>query len=302
MILAGHLEGPLDSRVSGTRQWPLHPVVNYKYFSFLLLILGISQAWLLLPLEVAHSKDMKLEIFWSTELTVGFLTARTWRTYYFFFYCQQLALKHPQPRSSSLMSIHSLVTLDILNHVWLLHSHFHPITRDTTYVPPLIRPTFLHTAWSRVLLEKLTISQLVEKLKYNTKNTDEYNINKNNEACVIQFNSTYNKICILTIYRSPMGNFTNFLNWLDFILQKLYKRKYIICGDVNVNYLNDNNRKCQLDAVLHSYNLAGIVKFPTRTGLIPTLPLTVFSLIHPPLENMIYTLLQLDSQIIMSSY
>jgi len=96
-------------------------------------------------------------------------------------------------------------------------------------------------------------------LKYNTKNPDEYNTVKNTEACAIQLTSTYNKLCILTIYRSPMGNFTKFLNWLDFILQKLYKRKYIICGDVNVNYLKDNTRKSQLDAVLHSYNLAGIV-------------------------------------------
>jgi hypothetical protein len=39
------------------------------------------------------------------------------------------------------------------------------------------------------------------------------------------------------------------------------------CGVVNVNYLIDNNRKRQLDSVLHSYNLAGVVKFPTRTGL-----------------------------------
>ena len=53
-------------------------------------------------------------------------------------------------------------------------------------------------------------------------------------------------------------------------MQKLYKIKYsiIICGDVNVNYLKDNNRRSQLDAVLHSYNLSGIVEFPTRFGLI----------------------------------
>ena len=61
------------------------------------------------------------------------------------------------------MSLHPLVTEDILNNVWLLHSHFHPITRDMTYVSPLIRPTFLHMPWTRVLLEKLTTSQLVEK-------------------------------------------------------------------------------------------------------------------------------------------
>jgi len=53
------------------------------------------------------------------------------------------------------------------------------------------------------------------------------------------------------------------------ILQKLYNNKYIIViyGDVNINYLIDNNRRSQLDAVLHSYNLGGIVEFPTRFGL-----------------------------------
>jgi hypothetical protein len=50
-------------------QWPLHPVVNYEYFSLSPSILGISQAWLLLSLTVAHNEDMKLKIFWSTEQT-----------------------------------------------------------------------------------------------------------------------------------------------------------------------------------------------------------------------------------------
>jgi hypothetical protein len=52
-------------------------------------------------------------------------------------------------------------------------------------------------------------------------------------------------------------------------LQKLYNNKYniVICDDVNVNYLIDNNRRSQLDALLHSHNLAGIVKFPARFGL-----------------------------------
>ena len=76
---------------------------------------------------------------------------------------------------------------------------------------------------------------------------------------------TCNKLCILAIYRSPSGDFTNFLKQLDLILQKFYKNKHniIIFGDVNINYLTDNNRRRQLDEVLHSYNLMGIVEFPT---------------------------------------
>jgi len=49
-------------------------------------------------------------------------------------------------------------------------------------------------------------------------------------------------------------------------LQKIYNNKcnIIICGDVNVNYLIDNNQRSQLDAVLPSYNLVGIAEFRTR--------------------------------------
>jgi hypothetical protein len=65
-----------------------------------------------------------------------------------------------------------------------------------------------------------------------------------------------------------MGNLKNFLNRSDSNLQKIYDIKHnIIKCDVNVNYLINNNRKSQLDAVLHSYNLTGIVKFPTIIGL-----------------------------------
>ena len=50
----------------------------------------------------------------------------------------------------------------------------------------------------------------------------------------------------MTFYKSPSGHFTNFLNQLDLILEKIYSKKYIIiCGDVNVNYLVDNNRNTE---------------------------------------------------------
>jgi hypothetical protein len=76
-------------------------------------------------------------------------------------------------------------------------------------------------------------------LKYNTININEYNLDKDIEACAIQLDSTFNKLCILAIYRSPRGDFTNFLKRLDLILQKLYNNKYniVICGVVNVNDL-----------------------------------------------------------------
>jgi exonuclease III len=108
---------------------------------------------------------------------------------------------------------------------------------------------------------------VAKNLKYKTINLDKYNIEKDIETCAIQLDSSYNKVCILTIYRTPKCNFKNVLKQLDLILHKLYNHKYniIICGDVN--YLSDNRDKSRLNMVLHSYNLSSIVKFPTRFGL-----------------------------------
>jgi len=128
----------------------------------------------------------------------------------------------------------------------------------------------LGASYSRKTFLKGGVSIFVYRnLKYNTIKTDEYNIYKDIEACAIHLDSTLNKLCILAVYRSPKGDFTIFLKQLDLILQKLYDNKYsiLICGDVNVNYLINSNRRSQLDAVLHSYNLMGIVEFPTRYGL-----------------------------------
>jgi len=71
----------------------------------------------------------------------------------------------------------------------------------------------------------------------------------------------------MAVYRAPTGNFSFFLNWLDDILRTLYKvdTQLIISGDINIDYLTDNNKKRQHDAVLLTYNLSAAVNFPTRS-------------------------------------
>jgi len=68
---------------------------------------------------------------------------------------------------------------------------------------------------------------------------------KDFEACAIQLTTTYLNICIITIYRSPTGNFNYFLLNLDKVLQLLHTPTLhiIICGDINVNYLTENDQK-----------------------------------------------------------
>jgi hypothetical protein len=71
----------------------------------------------------------------------------------------------------------------------------------------------------------------------------------------------------MTVYRAPSGNFNLFLKRLDNILKSVYRigSKLILCGDINVDYHTEDEKKRQLDAVLLTYNLAPIVHFPTRT-------------------------------------
>ena len=119
-------------------------------------------------------------------------------------------------------------------------------------------------------------------LKYNDINTEYSNFDYITEARAVLFELTYNKLSILTIYRYPRCNFTNFLNRLDLILQKIYNIKYniLICGDVNLNFVIDYNCNNQLDAVLLSFILFVVFIFPIELTPIPTLPLAMLSLIH----------------------
>jgi exonuclease III len=47
----------------------------------------------------------------------------------------------------------------------------------------------------------------------------------------------------MAVYRAPTGNFNLFLHRLDDILKTLYKvdTQLIICGDINIDYLTDND-------------------------------------------------------------
>jgi hypothetical protein len=47
---------------------------------------------------------------------------------------------------------------------------------------------------------------------------------------------------------------------------KSLKLEPIICGDTNINYLNGNPQKIQLQSLLDTYYLVQIIDFPTRIG------------------------------------
>ena len=68
------------------------------------------------------------------------------------------------------------------------------------------------------------------------------------------------------LFRAPSGNFDLFLSKLDAVLRNLYTAtlEYILCVDINIDYLFDSDRKSRLDALLITYNLTSLVNFPTR--------------------------------------
>ncbi|MDR2829930.1 MAG: hypothetical protein LBB45_02660, partial [Methanobrevibacter sp.] len=86
------------------------------------------------------------------------------------------------------------------------------------------------------------------------------------EACALKLQLQSINIFIITVYRSPSGNFQFFLNGLENIINKVYKPAIhlIICGDININYLNESKEKQEINNILNSYNLVSIIHFPTR--------------------------------------
>jgi hypothetical protein len=79
-----------------------------------------------------------------------------------------------------------------------------------------------------------------------------HHICKDLEICAGKLNLPKIKIVIITIYRSPIGNYNYFLRKLDSLLNLLYTKEmeFIICGDMNIDYLHYHNRRQQLDTLL----------------------------------------------------
>jgi exonuclease III len=67
------------------------------------------------------------------------------------------------------------------------------------------------------------------------------------------------------LYRAPSGDFNQFLKRLDTTLNYLYnpKSELIICGDINIDYLNESNQK-KTNSLLTTYKLTHTVNFATR--------------------------------------
>jgi hypothetical protein len=86
------------------------------------------------------------------------------------------------------------------------------------------------------------------------------------EICAIQLETKSSNLIILSLYRAPSGDFQQFLRGFYDILKHLYnpKNEFLICGDINIDYLNQNNWKKQINSLLTTYNLKYTANFATR--------------------------------------
>jgi len=106
-----------------------------------------------------------------------------------------------------------------------------------------------------------------ESLKFTNISLQKHCKEQDVEIIAVLLKLNKKNLIIFCVYRAPSGDFDYFLNKLDYILNSLhtYKTEFIICGDININYLGTNKKKKQLNYLLGTYNLISTVYFPTRT-------------------------------------
>jgi exonuclease III len=116
----------------------------------------------------------------------------------------------------------------------------------------------LGVSYCRTLYEKGGACVFVQEcLRYVRIDLEKYCKDKDFEVCTITIRFNTKSACIIVIYRAPSGNFDLFITKLDTILRKLYTvtTEYIICGDINIEYLVDSDKKNHLETLLKTCNL-----------------------------------------------
>jgi hypothetical protein len=107
---------------------------------------------------------------------------------------------------------------------------------------------------------------IYESIQFTNINLEKCCKGKDLEVYAVKLHLLYYEIYIIVIYGSLSGYFQYFLHNIEEILNMLYSNtiEIIICGDININYLNDSTYKQSLDLLLALYGLSSIVQFPTR--------------------------------------
>jgi hypothetical protein len=104
----------------------------------------------------------------------------------------------------------------------------------------------LEVSYCRTLYGKEGVCIFVQEgLRYVCIDLERHCKDKDFEICAIKTYLNTQSACIIAIYMASSGNFDIFINKLDVIFRKLHTTilEYIICGDINIDYLVDSDRK-----------------------------------------------------------
>jgi exonuclease III len=73
-------------------------------------------------------------------------------------------------------------------------------------------------------------------------------------------------LIFVCVYRSSDGDFSIFIRNLESVIQKVKVRKkqLILCGDWNINFMQESKRLCDVQELLSLHNLVNTVRSPTR--------------------------------------
>jgi hypothetical protein len=103
-------------------------------------------------------------------------------------------------------------------------------------------------------------------LHFTNINMDKYSEEKDIEICGIKIHTPSNTTVVMTVYRSPTGVITHFLNKSETAINQLYNNttNIMLCGEFNIDCLIDKIK--QTFNSLTNYSLYSIINFPTRTN------------------------------------
>lgn len=85
------------------------------------------------------------------------------------------------------------------------------------------------------------------------------------ECCAIELKQ--HKLIIVCIYRTPNSKIDTFMTQLQALISKLsrkHSKNIVLCGDWNVNMMQNNKNERELNSLLKKYNLINHINQPTR--------------------------------------
>ena len=84
-----------------------------------------------------------------------------------------------------------------------------------------------------------------DNIQFSNINLQQHNKEQDLEITAIKIKFPKKNVIVFCVYRAPSGDFDYFLCHIDRILNYLYKPKteFILCGDLNINFLERNNNQ-----------------------------------------------------------